>query len=294
MADKAGQADIRSLQIDKGLKGFADELLVFKNELCTVTPTKAREVRWFQKTAGFLDTSDSTGITASQIPSVAFGARPKLMGPSFTRNTSYVEQFFVESEWISEQDIKDNDVDILGTTIRDLVKGVAFQVNTSIWNVITEDQTPNLIHTVTTTAAWDAGSGQDPIEDLLECFQNIDENNYDSMKAVILLSPKDYKSLINWIISDNGSNIPGFSSALVGGKSLQAILGRRIIVSNSVTADKAGVGVPKVIATWKTFTNLTSAVKIDELIGRKVRVKEEGICLLTDPKAMNLIENTQT
>jgi len=118
MADTSAEADIRGIDIDKLAKGFAEEEIVMKR-FCNVTSTSAREIRWYQKTAGFLDSTDTTAITASQISNTAFKARPFVVEQSWTRQTSYVRKYFVESPWISQEDIKDNDVDILAANVRD-------------------------------------------------------------------------------------------------------------------------------------------------------------------------------
>ncbi len=102
MANSSGQADIRGLDIDKLAKGFADEALVLK-KFQTVTSTKAREIRWYQKTAGFLDSVDTTGITASQIANTSDKSRPVVIEQSWTRQQSYVRKYFVESPVLSEQ-----------------------------------------------------------------------------------------------------------------------------------------------------------------------------------------------
>ncbi len=47
-------------------------------------------------------------------------------------------------------------------------------------------------------------------------------------------------------------------------------------------------------AVFKQFMSIQSAVKMEEGIGRKVRVWEEGVCILQDPKAVTLIVDTQT
>ena len=110
MADIAGQQDIRSIHIDRAVKGFAEEDDQPLEGLYTQKTTPSREIRWFQKTAGFLDTVDTTGITASQIDFVAHGAVPDQAGNSFTKNTSYAKQFALRSAMLSLADIKDNDV----------------------------------------------------------------------------------------------------------------------------------------------------------------------------------------
>ena len=77
MADTNAMAEIRGIDIDKLAKGFADEESIFK-KFVTNTSTKAREIRWYQKTSGFLDSSDTTGITSSHIANISFKALPFL------------------------------------------------------------------------------------------------------------------------------------------------------------------------------------------------------------------------
>src|SRR3990167_9009910 len=112
MATTSGQANIRGIDIDKLAKGFADEEMILKR-FVTNTTTSAREIRWYQRTAGVLDSTDTTGITASQIANVAYGARPVVVEQSWTRNTSYIRKYFVESPMLTEEDIRDSDIDIL-------------------------------------------------------------------------------------------------------------------------------------------------------------------------------------
>jgi hypothetical protein len=195
---------------------------------------------------------------------------------------------------ISMEDIKDNDVDILAWNLRDLTRAIASKVDARIWDVITENRTAVNINSVTSTAAWDAASGQDPIEDISDALQKIKESSYNADNAVILLSPKDEKNLITWLISSKGSSIPSFSSKLAENGSLLTILGKRILVSNNVTADYAAVVVPKMAATWKEFTALTGRSIEEPGIGTFIRVWEEGECLLHSPKCVTLISNTQT
>src|SRR3990167_10626942 len=135
MPDTSAMADIRGLDIDKLAKGFADEENILKS-FVTVSTTKAREIRWFQKTSGFLDSTDTTAITASQIANTSFKARPVTVEQSWTRKTSYIRKYFVESPMISMEDINDTDVDILATNVRDLVRAVERQVDSRIYTVL--------------------------------------------------------------------------------------------------------------------------------------------------------------
>lgn len=291
MADTSAMADIRGIDIDKLAKGFADEESIFKR-VCIVVPTKARELRWYQKTSGFLDSSDTTDITASQIANTDFKARPVVVEQSWTRNTSYVRKYIVESPLISDEDIKDSDIDILATNVRDLVRAVANQVDARIYDVMTESQTPVNINSTASTAAWDAASGQDPIKDLMVAKRKIRSQGYNPEGAVLLLNPTDHQSLITWLISTKGASIPSFASARVQDGVVMELLGLKVMVSQNVVSDSCAVVVPQRACSWKSFVTLTAGTIKDLGLGQKIRAWEEGEAILTDPKAVHLTTNT--
>ena len=288
MADSSGQADIRGLDIDKLAKGFADEENVFK-QICQVSKTMAREIRWYQKTSGFLAGTTTTGITGELMDNVGERSRPSVVEQSWTRQTSYVKKYFVESPTISEEDIMDSDIDVLATNVRDLVRAVARRVDARIYSVMTA----GVGNTNASTAAWDAGSGQDPVKDLLVAKKDIRTDGYNPEGAMLLLSPKDHESLITWLISTKGSSIPQFASEKVRSGVVMEILGLNVMVSTNVTADEAMVVVPQRAMSWKAFMPLTSVVVTDAGIGRKIRVWEEGEAIMTDTNAAAKITNTQ-
>lgn len=292
MADNSGQADIRGLDIDKLAKGFADESLVLKN-FVTVSSTAAREIRWFQKTAGFLDSTDTSGITATQLRPVPARALPVVVEQSWTRQTSYVKKYFVESPMISEEDIKDCDIDILATNVRDLVLAVQNQVDTRIYNVLTESLSPSTINTVAAVDdGWDDTATGNPILDLLKAKQKIRAYRYNPEGAILYINSIEHQNLVNYLISVKGSSIPGYSSEKIKTGVVMEILGLNVVVSENATTDYALVFVPQRAATWKEFMPLTTAIITEPGIGRKIRVWEEGECLLTDPRAVCLITDT--
>jgi hypothetical protein len=292
MADTSGMADIRGIDIDKLAKGFADEQNVFK-KFCTQTSTSAREIRWYQKTAGFLDSTDTTAITASQIANTSFRSRPVVVEQSWTRCTSYVRKYFVESPLISEEDIKDTDVDILAGNVRDLVRAVERQVDQRIINVLTENYTPATIQTVAATAdGWDDSATGNPILDLMNAKQMIRAYGYDPEGAILAINSIEHRNLLNFLISVKGSSIPSFAAQKVETGVVMDILGLKVVVSENVTTDYALVFVPQRAATWKSFMGVSSVVIDDPMIGKKIRVSEEGEALLTDPKAVCLITDT--
>lgn len=292
MADESGMQEIRGIDIDKLAKGFADEQFVFKNIVANAQ-TSAREIRWYQKNAGDLTGKKTTGMTEELIANTDQLARPTVVEQAWTRKTSYVKKYFVESPTISMEDINDSDPDVLGTNVRDLVRAVAKQVDTKIFDVMTENQSPSDINTAAATNPWD-GSSENPIKDILKGKENIRSNGYDPEGGVLLLNEYDYTSLIDYIISDKGASIPNFSSEKVRSGSVTEILGLDLMVSSNVPSDYAAITIPEESTTWKQFTPLKSAVINDPGVGQKIRVWEEGEALLTDPKAVHLITNTKS
>lgn len=290
MVDTSGMADIRGIDIDKMAKGFAEEQNVLKG-YCTVSPTSAREIRWYSKTAGFLDSTDTTGITASQIANTSFRSRPVVVEQSWTRNTSYVKKYFVESQTISQEDINDCDIDIFATHVRDLTRAVERQVDSRIYTVIS---TASGVGTTGATAVWDVPANAKIITDILNMENGIREYGYDPKSAVIALNNTDYKDMVAYLIEQIGSTIPGFSSEKVKSGAVMEILGHKIVVSPLFTTDQAVMFIPQQSCTWKSFMPVTTAVIDDPGIGKKIRVWEEGEAICTDPKSVFVLTNTQT
>lgn len=301
MADNSAQALIRGIDIDKLAKGFADEDNIFKN-FVTVTKTAAREIRWYAKATGFLNTFDAagiattTGITKSLIPNTSSLSLAPVAEQSWTRNTSYVRKYFVESPWISMEDINDSDVDLLATNVRDLTRAVAAQVDTRIYRVLSDTLGTggNASTGASTQDGWDDTITGDPIKDILTAKQTIRTNGYNPEGATIAMNPVEHRLLLEYLISVKGSSIPQFSSEKVKSGTVMEILGCNVVVSSNVPTDSVTVFVPNRAATWKQFMGITAVVVDDPGIGKKIRVWEEGECILTDPKAVYVITDTIT
>lgn len=301
MADTSGEQDLRGLNVDKLAKGFADEDNVFKKYV-TNASTSAREIRWYQKSSGFLDSQTTSGMTSTMISNVAERARPTVVEQSWTRKTSYVQKYFVESPTISMEDIKDTDVDILATNVRDLVRAVARKVDLRIFSVLNEAAaaTPTAPNptTVNTAAAvgtgWDDGTNGNPVNDILVGKQKIRAAGYDPEGCIVAMNSLEHQFLLNWLISTKGSSIPAFSSEKVRSGIVMELLGCNIVVTENQTTDYVTMWVPNRAATWKSFAPITSVVIDDPGIGKKIRVWEEGECLLTDPLAVHVITDTTT
>ena len=294
MADASGQAEIRGIDIDKLAKGFADEENVFKR-FVTSTSTSAREIRWYQKTSGFLDSVDTTGITASQIDNVSHLALPVVVEQSWTRNTSYVRKYFVESPTLSEEDIKDSDIDILATNVRDLTRAVARRVDARIYDIISDTQATGSAGVETTGATgtgWDDTTNGNPLLDIMVAKRKIRENGYNPEGAILAMDALAHQQLLNYLITVKGSSIPQFSSEKVKSGVVMELLGVNVVVSENVVTDSVTMWIPARSGTWKTFTPITARTIEEAGIGTKIRVWEEGEILLTDPKSVHVTTDT--
>jgi len=289
MADTSGQALIRGIDIDKISKDMFNEALIFKKEV-KVEPTSSREIRWYQKTSGFITLSSPAKI--SQIPA---GARPFVAEQSWTRNTSYTKKYMLDSPMINMEDESDSDVQLFLNNAEDLTEAVAYDLDGDIWDIVTENQSPVNINSVTSTSAWDAVSGQDPYKDISNAERLIRQQTKRPPKNLALyLSAKDYDSLKVWLVSTKGASIPGFSSQLVNNMTLIYFDAKRVIVSENVTADYALLADLNRSAIYKEWKPLTTVFIEEKGIGRKIRIWTHGITLLVRPKYNCLISNTQT
>ena len=301
MPDGSGQADVRGIDIDKLAKGFADDDPNVLMKFVFNSKTKAREIRWYQKTAGFLDTATTDDTAISLMTNTARLARPFIKEQTWTRNTSYVQDFMVESPLISDADIKDTDVDILGTNVRDLVRAIQRKVGLRIYQILTNaaaatPTTPltasTTVQTTASTAGWDQVATANIVLDILNGKQLLRAQGYDPEGSICGMNSIEHKFLVSYLINVKGSSIPSFSSEKVRSGVVQEILGVNIVVDEIFTSDWVIQWVPDRALTWKSFESLQAAKIPEPLIGIKIRVKQSGEAILTDPNAVHVISNT--
>ena|SRR3990167_5149555 len=286
MPDSLGMADVRSLDIDRALKGFANEEFVFKNQL-TVTPTSAREIRWWQKTAGVLTDVTTTGITDGRAHQ-AFGALGQIQETTATRLTSYAKHFDQWSPYFTYADIRDSDPDMFAANLRDLKRAVENKIDYYILNTLS-GSVP--LSGSAAGTGWDDTTNGNPFMDLLSGSMEIRKQGYDISNVKAWVHPNDFKACVNYFVTVKGSSVPQFASGVVTDGVVTKIANVGLIVSNNATAGQVMLIVPQRTATWKTFTPLTAVTKEEPGVGVQIRVWEDGECLLTDPNAAYLIKN---
>lgn len=294
MADTVGQADIRGIDVQKFLTGFADEDTVLKG-LCRKSTTSARQITWYQKTSGYITPATTTAITGNLSSNTAVRAIAPVAQQTFTKNTSYVRKYYMKSETISIEDEKDADIDVMGVMLRDLVRGVASQVDSRIYSVGTEALSPSTINTAAATGTgWDDTTNGNPILDIMSGMQKIRSYGYNPKGGVLYINSIEHKNLMNFLITVKGSSIPQFSSTQVTKAAVMEILGLNVVVSENATTDYAYIFIPNVTLAWKQFVPLSSEVEKIPGVGKVVHAWEEGEALLENPKSCHLITDTVT
>ena len=282
-----GESDIRGLNINKIVTGFALQEYMMKQVVRVSSSSKWQE-RYYKETA-----ADLTATAPSYIKGVSRLATFPTLEVSWTQVNSYQVKHAAEDS-ISVEDIEGDDVDVLQRTLLRIARAIAKSVDDYIYATLTDDASVNT-NAATGGGGWDAGSGQDPIKDILVAQKDIATNNYNPHKSgFLLLSPKDYESLVTWLISTKGSSIPQFASERVVNGVVGKILGANIVVSNTVTADEAAYVVGQECGNYLTFSPLQTVVIDDAGIKKTIRSWEIGVTQTTIPKAISMITNPQS
>jgi hypothetical protein len=300
MADTAGQALIRGIDINKTAIVFGEEESILINFVAK-SPTTAREMRYYRKTSGFLDSVGATGATEalSQIQTTS-GTVPVKVKQTWTRLSAHVKIFKAESEMISDEDLKDNDVDIFNTHVKDIVRGVVNQRDIRIYSVFIEASaatptTPNPTNILTTAAVadgWDDLTTGNPIFDLMQGNQKIRSQGHKTQDIVAYMNPVEHLNLMNYIITVKGSSIPAMSSDLAKSGVLMEVVGNKVVVSQNATTDGVLQFIPNSAVVYREFMPLTTAVIDEPLVGKTIRVATEGEAYIQDPNKIHFISDT--
>ena len=300
MVDTIGQALIRGIDINKTAIVFGEEESILINFVARM-PTTAREMRFYQKTAGFLDSIAAAGATEalSQIQTT-HGTIPVKVKQTWLRLSANVKIFKAESEMISIEDLKDNDVDIFNTHLKDIVRGIVNQRDIRIYSVFIEaaaatPTTPNpttILTTASTQDGWNDLVTGNPIFDLMQGNQKIRSQGHKTQDIVAYMNPIEHLHLMNYIVSVKGSSIPAMSSELAKSGVLMEVSGNKIVVSENATTDGVLQFIPNSAVVYGEFMAITTAVIDEPLVGKTIRVATEGEAYIQDPNKIHFISDT--
>lgn len=284
-----GQVALRAENVSKIVTGFALSSYVFK-QLVSVSSSSAWKETYFAETAADL-TASGTGNAVEEIPRLASFPYGEV---TWTEKSKRHKKHGMEGV-ISFEDASTNDVDVIARTLLRIARAVAKSVDAEIWDTLTESQSASTINSVSIAVGseWDSDTiaNRDPIQDILNAKKLIAEDNYNpDSNGFLCLNPKDFANLLGNANVRNAGQF--FTDAVTRNGRVGRILGLTILVSNNVTADYAAVVVAKECGNWKSVQDLTTETIRDPGIKWTIRSWEIGLCQLTNPNAVTLIDNT--
>ena len=290
MVEQTGQLMLRKEFVDSTVKGFALQEYVMK-QLVMIDSSSSWSESYYAETAADLTAGATTSIRG--IPRLA--AFPD-GNPTWAKRTAYNEKYGFEGT-ISYEDELTNAIDVIARTLIRIARAVVNAVDTQIWNTLTENQSASTINSVAIAAGseWNSTTiaNRDPMQNILDAIREIQIDNYNALNGQghLVLSPTDYANLLG---NANVRNAGQFYTAEVteNGR-VGKLLGLRVLVSNTVTADYAAVIVAKEVGTWKQVVALTTETKIEPGVSKTIRAWEIGVCQLINAGCVTLISNTQ-
>lgn len=279
-----GSGDLRAENINRAVIGFAMQKYKFK-QVCLVQTSSSWKETYYKE-----GSSELSGAGTRDIKGVSRLANFPYLEPTWVE-TSVRHLKHAGEGVVSWEDAKTNDIDIIARTLLRIARAIAKSVDDAIYAAWIADTD---IGTAAAESTWDhaTASLRDPINDFLKGIQAIDEQNYDALQnGFLCLSPKDHRNLIR---NSKVINNPSFKTAdVVSNGRVGQIVGLTIIKSNSVPADEALIIIGGVASTWKSAAPLKTVTIEDPLIKFTIRAAETGITMVTNPKAIYRITNTQ-
>jgi hypothetical protein len=289
---QSGSNSLRGEVIDSMVKQIAERTYKFKQAVAVESTSDWSQV-FFRENPTVL-----TGATGNLTRGIPIGANFPQASVSFEKVNVRIVKFGLE-ENIPWENIISGNVNVQSRTVIRLTEGVVKGVDDEIWDGLTESRArvPALIQTftlggaTTATGHWDEASAA-IIQDVMHAVQLIGEQNYPNNSCLCYINPY-CKRLILTYLAGKGAQFPNIASDATRNGSIGTIAGVTFIESNSVTASYALVVVPKTCATWSELVPLKSVTVEDPLKSWKVRICEEGVLKVTDPKSICLIQDVQ-
>jgi hypothetical protein len=287
-----GTAGLRAEVVEKTVKGFATATYKFKQAL-TISSTNAWKNTFFRETSTAL-TAKSTFLAIKGLPR---GASIPQGVETWEEVNKRIEKYAIEG-YVYWEDILTNDIDVQARTMFRIAEAVTKAVDDEIFAQLSESLSPTNIQEVDLLAlaanqeyAWNGVSAA-VIDDLMQASQKIAEYNYDVSNLMCFISPKDKRSIMNYL-AGKGAQFPNIGNEIASNGKIMKVAGIQLIESNSVTASYALVVVPKICATWKEAYPLSTDTLSEAFKGVRIRACELGVTQVTDPKAIVLISGTQ-
>ena len=253
-----------------------------------VVPTSDWSQTFFRE-----DLTVPTGQSGNSIRGIPQGANFPQASIGFEKVTVRIVKFGIEDN-IPWEAIISGQINVQARTVIRLTEAVTKAVDDEVWDALTESRTGTGYITsfaILGDAHWDMASAA-ILNDLMKASRLISEQNYDVSDLMCFVSPRDKQNIMKYL-ADKGAQFPSIATGIVENGRIGTLAGMTLVESVSVTASYALVVKPKTCATWKELVPLRSITVEDPLKSWKIRIAQEGVLELTDPRCIVLIKNTQ-
>ena len=289
MAQSVEQEALRAETVSTVVNGFALQEFKLKPLLTLETSTSAKET--FQQETSTELTAAGQGRNVKGVPRLA---QPPTLQVTWTEKSAYLQKHMGEAV-ISWEDSVTAEISVIARTLLRVARAISYSTDLAIWDVLSESQSVVNINSlaIAANAEWDSANlnSQDPIANLLNARQLIEESNYDmTTGGVLLLNPKNKRTLLSNANVRNAGQF--FTDAPTRNGVIGRICGLKVIVSPVVTADYCMILKEKECATWHEAAPLKTIITEDPGIKFTIRSFAWGVAQLTNPKAICLVSNT--
>jgi uncharacterized linocin/CFP29 family protein len=174
-----------------------------------------------------------------------------------------------------------------------LSQKITYQVDAAI-EAVMSDSAGNSV-AVGAGNEWDSDTvaNRDPVYDILRAINELRVDGIDALNGMgyLVVNGTDYTNIIS---NSKILNHPTFKSvSAVQNGVVNELLGLKVMVSETVTADQAYVVVAKQALTWKQASPLTVRTVEDPGKSTTIRAWERGVCQIPVPNAVCKITNTR-
>jgi hypothetical protein len=281
---QVGSNSLKSEVIDAVVKQVAERSYKFMQAVAVVS-TNAWKNTFFRE-----QTAIPSGQSGNSQKGVPRGANFPQYSIGWDEISVRIVKHAIE-ENVAWETLLSDDINVQARTTIKLTQAITKSVDDDIWTSLTENLTPVLINSFTNAGYyWNATSAA-IINDLMTASRKIAENYYDTSDLMCFVSSFDKQNIMNYLTS-KGAQFPSIATGVVENGIIGKLAGITLVESQSVTASYALVVKPKTCATFKQLVPLTTNVTEDPLKSWRIRIVQEGIVELTDPKAVCLIIRT--
>jgi hypothetical protein len=292
MVDTFSEIDVRKQNWTLDIKGFVKKRYVMKNLVSNI-PGSAWTESFYQKTATSL-----TGGAGQTVAGISRGGDFPFLEKGVTLKNAVIQQHGGETV-IYWQDILTSNLRIEAESISDVSDAVVYSTDNTIYNGLSENDTPSTINTVAITAGyeWDSDTvaNRDPGFDILRGVEAIQTDRYpilSSGKGFIAMNEATFTYFMN---NPKVLNHPTFKlgNGATNNGLVASFMKLDVYVTPVVTNDKVLIGMKQVSGNWITVTPLTVDVIYDPQKKYTIRASEVGVLQLTDPESLCLLTNVR-